>query len=231
MILIVAAMEEEYQELEKLIDNGIELCCKGIKYVKGFIDNKDVILMLSGVGKVNAAYTITTFIDNFDIDFVINIGSAGGVISKKYDVKVLDIVIAQNVVQHDVDLVLANRLPGVLPNLPQYYPSSLNNEMIKVLKKTNLRFHLGTIASGDQFVGSLTRINEIKNNFVDVCAVEMEAGAIAQVCYLTNTKYLVFRSISDVINGEVDNQTQFEEYIKQASINSARATYEIIKCL
>ncbi|MDR3215785.1 MAG: 5'-methylthioadenosine/adenosylhomocysteine nucleosidase [Bacilli bacterium] len=231
MILVVAAMDEEYQELAKMLENERVLCCKGIKCHQGKIDNKDVMLMLSGVGKVNAAYSLSTIMNNFEIDFVINIGSAGGINSKDYNIKPLDIVIAQKVCQHDVDLTLAHRLPGVLPDLPQYYHASLDTSMLADLKDSDLTYHVGTIASGDQFVGDLEIVKKIQHSFEDVCAVEMEAGAIAQICYILKVPFVIFRSISDVINEHSDNQVQFEEYIKQASINSARSACLVIKSI
>ena len=230
MILAIAAMESEYQELEAMMVNKSEGIATDIKYHLGKIKGKDVMLMLSGVGKVNAAYALTTILNNFAVDFVINIGSAGGVV-KDHDVKVMDVVIAKKVCNHDVDLTLANRLPGVLPNTPQYFESAVTMEMLNAFETTGLSYHYATIASGDQFVCDLARIDYITTHFEDVCAVEMEAGAIAQICYLRKIPFVVFRSISDVVNQYQDNQMQFEEYIKQASINSARAASKIIEVL
>ena len=230
MILAIAAMNSEYQELEKFLEDKKSGEIDGIKYDIGTIDNKEVMLMLSGVGKVNAAYTFTTILNNFKIDFVVNIGSAGGVVNNHH-VKPLDIVVARKVCYHDVDLTLANRLPGVLPNTPQYFEATLNDKMLKALDELDLTYHYATIASGDQFVCDLGKVEYITKTFDDVCAVEMEAGAIAHLCYLKKIPFVVFRSISDVINENEDNQMQFEEYIKQASHNSALATKKIIEQL
>lgn len=227
MILVIAAMDEEYQELEKLMNDGKQIMCCDIKCYLGYINNKEVLLMLSGVGKVNAAYSLTTILRKYAISFVVNIGSAGGIVNE-HNVSALDIVIAKKVCYHDVDLTLANRLPGVLPNLPQYFESSLTKEMLDALEDSGLKYHHATIASGDQFVCDLDRVSYITETFDDVCAVEMEAGAIAHLCFLNKIPFVVFRSISDVVGLEADNQMQFEEYIEQASKNSARAAYQII---
>ncbi|MDF9866681.1 adenosylhomocysteine nucleosidase [Bacilli bacterium PM5-3] len=228
MILAIAAMEEEYQELEKMMVDAKEGVCEDVKYHLGKIADKEVMLMLSGVGKVNAAYALTTILNYFDVSFIVNIGSAGGVV-KDYDVNVLDIVIAKKVCYHDVDLTLANRLPGVLPNTPQYFEATLTDEMLKAIDSTGLNYHCATIASGDQFVCDLDSVKYITETFEDVCACEMEAGAIAHIAYLRKIPFVVFRSISDVVGKEQDNQMQFEEYIKQASLNSSLAAAKIIE--
>ncbi|MEG0283914.1 MAG: 5'-methylthioadenosine/adenosylhomocysteine nucleosidase [Erysipelotrichales bacterium] len=230
MILVIAAMEEEYQELERLMENPKKIMVDDIKTHQGKIDNKDVILMLSGIGKVNAAYSFTTILKKYDIDFVVNIGSAGGVVNDHH-VEALDIVVAKKVCYHDVDLTLADRKPGVLPNLPQYFEASLHDDMLKKLEETNLKYHYATIASGDQFVYSLDRVAYITSTFDDVCAIEMEAGAIAHLCHTHKIPFVVFRSISDVVGKEDNNQVQFEEYIEQASKNSALAATKIIECV
>jgi len=227
MILIVAAMEEEYNELLALLTNHREGNIHGVKYHQGELEGKSVLLMLSGIGKVNAAWRVVTILNEFKITYIINIGSAGGVLND-YHVKPLDIVIARKVVRHDVDLTAANRPYGQLPDLPLYFLPSISQEMVDELAKTDLPFHYATIASGDSFVADLEKVNFITKHFEDVCAVEMEAGAIAQIAFQRNIPFVVFRSISDVVGAEDDNQTQFEQYIVQASKNSAKAVQAII---
>lgn len=230
MILIIAAMEEEYSAIEKLMKDVKAGQHHFVKYHQGKIHDQEVMLMLSGIGKVNAGAALVTILNDFTISYIINVGSAGGLVSD-YDVNVFDIVIAKRVVQHDVDLTLANRLPGVLPDLPQYYESEVDSNILNELDKNGLTYHYATIASGDQFVCDLETVNKIVNNFEDVCAVEMEAGAIAQIAYLHQIPFVVFRSISDVVNKESDNQIQFEKYIEKAAENSALATSIAIKYL
>lgn len=228
MILIIAAMPEEYVELEKLMTNPINHTLNNVKYTSGTIDNKEVLLMLSGVGKVNAAYSLTTIISKYDVDFVINIGSAGG-LCYNHQVEPLDVVIADKVCYHDVDITLAGRQYGELPDLPVYYQSSLTNDMIKEMDSNNIKYHVATIASGDQFVGIENIASLINDRFDNVCAIEMEAGAIAHICHLNSIDFVVFRSISDVVGQEKSNNMQFNEYIKLASKNSALAASLIIK--
>lgn len=230
MILIVAAMEEEYNELAILLENSKKANVQGVNHHLGKLEGKEVILMLSGIGKVNTAASLTTIINEYEIDFVINIGSAGGVLNQ-YNVKVLDIVVAKKVCYHDVDLTMANRPKGQLPGLPQYFETNVSKQMLELLDESEFDFHYATIASGDEFVGKIERITEIVNTFDDVCAIEMEAGAVAQICFQREIPFVVFRSISDVVGSDISNQMQFKEYIKKASINSAAATKLIIGTL
>jgi adenosylhomocysteine nucleosidase len=230
MILVIAAMEVEYQALLDLLDDDQEKEIFGVKHHLGKIDDKEIILMLSGIGKVNASSNITSILNEYFIDYIINIGSAGGVVND-YQVKQLDIVVAKQVCQHDVDLIAADRPLGQLPDLPIYYQASINDDMMQALTKTGLEYHYATIASGDTFVATMDKVNYITNHFDDVCAVEMEAGAIAQIAYLRKIPFVVFRSISDVVGHQQSNQLQFEQYIEKASQNSALAAHAIIKVL
>jgi len=231
MILCIAAMNEEYDALVDLLDNAKEETSHHVKVHRGQIDNKEVLLMLSGIGKVNATLTLTTILNDYkNIEFIINIGSAGG-IKSKYNVKQLDIVVAKKVCQHDVDLTAAGDRPyGEIPGMPLYFETNLQQIMLEALASTNLTYHTATIASGDTFVATEEKANFIEEHFEDVCAVDMEAGAIAQVAYVKEIPFVVFRSISDVVGEEEDgNQLQFDKYILEASKNSALATKAVIQ--
>jgi len=233
MILCIAAMQEEYDALLELMSDPKEEIIHGVNVHKGTINHKDVLLMLSGIGKVNAACSTITILNHYnDIDFIINIGSAGG-LENNYHVKQLDIIVGKKVVQHDVDLSSAGYELGQLPGgLPLYFEASVTQAMLDALDKTDLTYHYATIASGDSFVASEEKADFIASNFEDVCAVEMEAGAIAQIAYIRKIPFVVFRSISDVVGHEEDgNQLQFDKYILPASKNSALATKAIIETL
>lgn len=231
MILVLAAMQQEFDALAKHLENSVSDYEHDIKYEKGYIGDKEVILALTGVGKVNATYTITTIFNHFPIDYVINIGSAGGVLTNREELDTLDVVVSTCVSQHDLDVTLAGREKGELENLSKYTPATYEDSWFDDLAEFNHKIHFGTIASGDQFIGDLKKVEEITNNFEDVLAVEMEAGAIAQICYRWRIPFIVMRSISDVVGKEVANHLQFEEYLSQASANSAFITSQIIKKL
>lgn len=228
MILIVAAMNEEYDELQKLMSETKEQEINNVPHTLGLLDDKQVVLMLSGIGKVNASMNVTSIINEYDINFIINIGSAGGI--KDLGLKQLDLVLATKVCQHDIDLHEFDHPYGGLPGMPVYYETALNPDMISEIKQLDINYHTGCVASGDQFVSHTEQISFILDHFKDVCAVEMEAGAIAQVAYVHKIPFIIIRSISDIID-ESDSDLQFKEYIIKASANSARATKKIISTI
>lgn len=228
MILIVAAMNEEYRELQKLMEQAHEQEINNVTHTMGLLDDKEVVLMLSGIGKVNASMNVTSIINEYDIDFIINIGSAGGI--KDLGLSQLDLVLATKVCQHDIDLHEFGHEYGALPNMPVYYESALDDKMIDQIKELNIPYQTGCVASGDQFVSQEEKVNYILEHFDDVCATDMEAGAIAQVAYIHHIPFIIIRSISDIID-EKDSKLQFQEYIIKASSNSALATEKIISAI
>lgn len=229
MILVLAAMQQEFDALSKHLKNSISDYEHDIKYEKGYIGDKEVILVLTGIGKVNATYTITTMFNHFPINFVINIGSAGGVLTNREELDTLDVVVSTKVAQHDLDVTLAGREKGELDNHPKYCQATFEDSWFNDLDEFKHQIHFGTIASGDQFIGDIQRVEQITSDFEDVLAVEMEAGAIAQISNRWRIPFVIMRSISDVVGKEVANHLQFEEYLEQASENSAFITSEIIK--
>ena len=151
MIGIIGAMEEEVKALldktEDIHENKILDCV----FYEGKIDNKQVVILQGGIGKVNSAICVTLLLTNYDIDYVINIGSAGGL--KDYQ-NVGDVVISSHVAYHDVDLTAFGRPMGELPELPVFIPADENlvNKAKDILHKMNIHENVGLIVSGDQFI-------------------------------------------------------------------------------
>lgn len=212
---IITAMKEEYDEVVKIMTN-IELNkVYEIEYVKGKIGDKDVVVVQSGVGKVNAARTTQIIIDKLGVNFIINVGSAGALNS---ELDIGDIVIAEKVIQHDFDITAFNHNKGYITGVGDYI--SCDKNIIEKFEKyilnndKNGKIIKGVIASGDIFCTEVNMKDKIRNKFNAQC-VEMEGAAIAQVCYLDNIPFLVLRSISDSPNG--NNAIVFDEYLKLAS--------------
>lgn len=221
---IIAAMQEEMKKIENIMQDKTETQIYELKFVKGTINESEVILVQAGVGKVNAARTTQILIDNFKIDVVINIGSAA---SAKDDLDIGDIVIGKKLVQHDFDITAFDHPKGFISNVGQYMES--DKELIEKIEGTveqlndkEFKIKIGTIASGDIFCTELSMKNKIKDKF-DADAIEMEGAAIAQVCKLDNIPFIVIRGISDSPNG--NNAITFEQYLQKASYRCA----EIIK--
>ncbi|MBQ8892744.1 MAG: 5'-methylthioadenosine/adenosylhomocysteine nucleosidase [Bacilli bacterium] len=225
MIGIIFAMKEELnafiQELKVINTYKIfDL----VFYEVEFLDKK-LILVESGIGKVNAARTTQILIDNMKIDYLFNVGVAGGI---SHELNVLDIVIADSLVQHDFDITEFNHPKGYIPNVG--ISIKCDEYLIKiateVASKLNLKVKSGVIASGDIFVSNLTMSDKINKKFKAI-ATEMEGASIAQVAYLSNIPFLVIRSISDVVG--TNNKITYESFLEESSREVANFLKNILK--
>ena len=216
MIGIIVAEIEEMDAVKEIMENIKTTDIYNLKIYTGTIKNKDVLLVRGGVGKVNAARVCQIITDKFDLDLIINVGSAGGL---NDTLNIGDIVIGEKLVQHDFDVTAFGREKGFIPETGKFFESDKNLlEKCKNIKINNQKIILGTIASGDIFLTDTNLKEKIKQNFNAIC-VEMEGAAIAQVCTLNNIPFLVIRSISDIPNGK--NEIDFNEFLKLASKNCA----------
>lgn len=227
MIGIIGAMEEEVNALKDLMTVTRIDKKQDYLYYSGKMADKDVVLVQGGIGKVNATISTTLLLTNYDIDLVINIGSAGGL--KDFQ-KVGDVVISDKVVHHDVDVTAFGREMGQVPGLPTYFEA--NKQLLQLVKEilsaNNIQSHVGLIASGDQFVSKKEQVDLIISHFPDAMCSEMEAASIAQVCHVFKKKFIITRSLSDVFD-HGDSSIQFDEYLQKASLASAKMCLELIK--
>lgn len=213
---IIAAMKEEMQEIEKIMKEKVQEKIYELNFIKGEINDTEVVLVEAGVGKVNAARTTQILIDKFNIDCIINVGSAG---SANDELEIGDIVVAERIVQHDFDITAFGHPKGYISNIGQFIESDklLIERLQKAILNLNykdFKIKLGTIATGDIFCTELYMKDKIRNKF-NADAIEMEGAAIAQVCKLDNIPFIVIRSISDKPNGS--NNITFDEFLEKAS--------------
>ena len=221
---IIFAMKKELDELLKFITKEKETKIYDLIFYEGMIGKTKCVLVESGVGKVNASRCTQVLIDNMNVDYVINIGIAGGV-SK--DVKVCDIVIGEKLVQHDFDITAFDHEKGFIPNVGVYVES--DKTLVKYAKECHLdntNIYTGVIASGDIFCDSEIMSKKIHDKFNALC-VEMEGASIAQVCYLCNIPFLVIRSISDSPY-EGNNKLTYDEFCIKSSMIVANYLKNII---
>ena len=186
---------------------------------------KECVLVQCGIGKVNAARCTQILIDNIEVDYIINVGVAGGV-SK--DVKICDVVIGNKLIQHDFDLRPFNYERGYIPNVGQYI--NCDEYLVRLSEKIKIdaNTHVGVIASGDIFVTEELMGKKINGKFNALC-VEMEGASIAQICYLSNIPFLVIRSISDSPNKEANNNLTFDEFVEKSSKVAAEFITKLIE--
>ena len=198
---IVGAMAQEVEILSQLMTDKVETKIASAVILEGKINGKEVALLQSGIGKVAAAIGTTALLQLSRPDVVLNTGSAGGIAK---GLKVGDIVISDETRYHDVDVTAFGYKKGQLPANPAVFLSDKNlaglAEEIALLQGQNVK--RGLICSGDSFINSEDKINQIKADFPHVTAVEMEATAIAQVCHAFSIPFVVVRAISDAGDGE-----------------------------
>ena len=199
MIGIICALSIEVEELTKLLTNKEEKTIAKMKYICGEINGKKVVMTECGIGKVNAAMSTQVMIDHYSPQVIINSGIAGSV-SKT--LKIGDIVISKDCVQHDFDGTQMGDPKGLIQyNDETRIDIPVNKdvaeklfEACKDIKDTNVV--LGRIATGDIFVAEKAMRQSVADEF-DALACEMEGGAVAQVCYRNDVPCAVLRCISD----------------------------------
>ena len=225
---IIAAMPEELVYLFQHLDEASEEKVLGHSYHTGKIGSVELVLVESGIGKVMSAMSVAILADHFQVDAVINTGSAGAVAS---GIAVGDVVIADKLCYHDVDVTAFGYDYGQMARQPLYFESdkkfiSLIQESLSKLDQT---WHLGLIATGDSFVAGEDKIKVIKEHFPQVLAVEMEGAAIAQAAHALNLPFLVIRAMSDNANHEAS--ISFDEFIVEAGHRSAQALMTLLQSI
>ena len=221
-------MQEEFEEIQIIMKNCDEKRIKEISFITGKIEGQNCVIVQSGIGKVNSARVTQMMIDNFDIEYIMNLGSAGALNPM---LKIGDIVIGDELVQHDFDITAFGHAKGYITGVgdrvysDKYLIEKFENA-IENLEDRNYEIKTGTIASGDVFCTEIEMKNQIYANFKADC-VEMEGAAIAQVSYLNNIPFIVIRSISDTPNG--NNAITFDEFVELASKRCARILKEVLK--
>ncbi|MCF6165917.1 5'-methylthioadenosine/adenosylhomocysteine nucleosidase [Furfurilactobacillus rossiae] len=215
---ILCAMDEEIKELKAQLSDETTTTVGKVDFFSGQINGSNVVLVRSGIGKVEAGLTTALLITNFDVDVVINSGSAGGIGT---GLTVGDVVIADETAYWDVDATAFDYVYGQLPQQPARFTASEKwaNEIIKAADATGLAVKRGLIVTGDSFVASDETIKEIKTHFPEAVSCEMEGAAVGQVAHQFDVPYLVIRAMSDTGNG--DAGVSFDEFIIEAGKRSA----------
>ncbi|MGM0853228.1 MAG: 5'-methylthioadenosine/S-adenosylhomocysteine nucleosidase [Bacillota bacterium] len=226
-IAIIGAMEEEVALLRENISNPTVETIAGCEYTSGTMKDKEVILLRSGIGKVNAAMSTAVLLQHFKPDCIINTGSAGG-----FDpsLNVGDVVISTEVRHHDVDVTAFGYEYGQVPQLPAAFTADeklMQTAIDSVKELGDAQVVSGLIATGDSFMNDPKRVEAIRDKFTDLQAVEMEAAAIAQVAHQFNVPFVIIRSLSDIAGKESD--VSFEQYLEKAALHSAKMVMSIVK--
>jgi len=228
MIAIIGAMSQEVAILKEAMNIKKTETRLHVEFTTGTIAGKEVVLLESGIGKVNVAVATTLLIELYPVEFVINTGSAGGIIT---DASVGDVVISTNVTYHDVDVTGFGYKRGQIPGLPELFNADefLIKKVDEILTQTGVPHFKGSIVTGDAFVNRKEQIDKIISNFPNAVALEMEAAAVAQVCYIANIPFVVVRALSDIAGKE--SHISFEEFLPTAAKASSEMVIKLIEIL
>jgi adenosylhomocysteine nucleosidase len=228
-IAIIGAMEEEVVLLRDHIEDRTQETIAGCEFTFGKLHNKEVILLKSGIGKVNAAMSTTILLEKYKPDCIINTGSAGG---NNPILNVGDAVISSEVRHHDVDVTAFGYEHGQVPQLPAAFAA--DEKLVKIAEAaangiSDIQVVTGLIASGDTFMNDPEKVEYVRTKFNELQAVEMEAAAIAQVAYQFGVPFVIIRSLSDIAGKE--SNISFDQYLDKAAKNSAELVMKMVAVL
>lgn len=204
---IIGAMDEEVSILkEKLVDEKIQSIAS-MDFHQGKLEGKDVVIVRSGIGKVNAAVCAQVLVSVFGVDCVINTGVAG---SLRNEINIGDIVLSVDALNHDMDATGFGYEPGIIPRMDESVFKA-DEKLLKLAKEVNeevnkdISTFTGRVVSGDQFISDGDKKKYLVEKFGGFCT-EMEGASIAQTAYLNQIPYLVIRAISD----KADNSAEMD---------------------
>ena len=224
---IIGAMEVEVAILKEKMEDVRIIKKASMDFYEGILAGKKVVVVRSGIGKVNAGICAQILADVFSVDAIINTGIAG---SLNKNINIGDIVPSTDVVQHDMDATGFGYRKGQIPQMPVFFfnaDDNLRRLAAEVCKEVNpdIQVFEGRIASGDQFVCDQDVKNRIVSEF-SAYATEMEGAAIGQAAYLNEIPFLVVRAISDKADGSA--QMDYSEFEKAAVDHSVRLTLNML---
>ncbi|WP_432473687.1 5'-methylthioadenosine/S-adenosylhomocysteine nucleosidase [Amphritea sp. HPY] len=226
---IIGAMDEEVELLKETLEEREDHLIAGYSLYTGKMHGVEVVLLKSGIGKVNAAIGTTLLLQEFQPTCVINTGSAGGFAE---ELEVGDVVISSEVRHHDVDVTIFGYEPGQVPGLPAgFTPDSYLADIAErcISRMEGMKTVQGLIATGDSFMNCPERVAKTRENFPTMKAVEMEAAAIAQTCHQFDIPFIVIRALSDIAGKESDQS--FEEFLVVAAKHSAEMVMTMVQSI
>lgn len=221
-------MQVEVEGLKALMTETKESTVSHISFLKGMLMGKECVVAQCGIGKVNAAVCAQTMLLTHQTDCVINLGVAGAM---GRGIQIGDVVIATDVIQHDMDTTAVGDARGWISGIDRVRipcDESLSARLAAAGVAAGLTVHRGTILTGDQFIAKKETLNQLMADFRGV-ACEMEGGSIGQVCCLNGVPFTVVRAISDQANDDAHvDYSQFVQTAAQRSIKLVSAFLQSI---
>lgn len=225
---IIGAMEEEVAKLKTEMTSVCETKKAGMNFLKGKLFDKDVVVVRSGIGKVNAAICTQILVDDFKIDRVINTGVAGGLYS---ELEVGDIVISSDALYHDFDVTGFGYKEGVIPRMETSTFTAdmeLATKAKDICSKVNpyIKCFIGRVVSGDEFVSTNEKKTWLVDKFNGYCT-EMEGCGIAHAAYLNHIPFIIVRAISDKADGSA--KVDYSEFEMKAIEHTVKLMKELVR--
>ena len=217
---LIVAMESEFKALTAALENAVVI---SDNMVEGSLGVNEIVLMRSGIGKVNAALRASELIRDHRPDCIISSGCAGGLAPH---VHVMSVVVAAKTAYHDVWCGQPNEY-GQVQGFPLFFEASQS-----LLKASEGKegIHVGLICTGDQFLEAGEAAGKVLNNFPDALAVDMESAAIAQTCHLSGIPFMSMRVISDSV-ADSDREQAYNDFWKNVSERSTATLKAVLESL
>lgn len=226
---IIAAMEEEKRLLLEAMNVLREEQIAGWTFHEGELEGQSIVLVQSGIGKVMSAIAATLLVNHFQVELVINTGSAGGFGT---GMNIGDIVVATELAYSDADVTAFNYVYGQMPGMPARFQAKRVDEqaMQHIAATVGLAVHYGLVVSADSFIHRQDQRELILQYFPDVLATEMEGAAIAQACHALEVPVIVVRAISDMPE-KGTSAVDFDTFIVEAGQKSAKIVQQLVQQL
>lgn len=225
---VIVAMQVEYDQLVRLMEEPCRRQTGCLQFTLGRIGRHEVVLLQCGIGKVNAAMGATLMIMHYRPACIVSTGVAGGI---DRCLQVMDVVVSTHLVYHDVSCGEGlGCAPGQVQGLPLLFPAEVSMVQTALDLQTPTCIHAGLICTGDQFITSRAELSQIKHDFPEALAVDMESAAIAQVCYIQQVPFVSLRIISDTPGAE-GHQQQYEGFWGDMADRSFGVTRQFLASL
>ncbi len=225
---IIGAMELEVEQLKSKLALNRVVKKANMEFYEGVLNGADVVIVKSGIGKVNAGICVQILADEFGITHVINTGVAG---SLNASLDIGDIVVSSDALYHDMDATGFGYALGEVPQMgvKEFVADKRMVEFaVESCKKVNPDINVisGEVVSGDQFISSREVKDRIVTNFPKACCTEMEGAAIAHGAYLNNIPFIVIRAISDKADDSA--QMDYPTFEREAAKHSAKLVEDLV---
>ena len=224
---VIVAMDKEFAQLQTLASDKKEQTVAGRTFVVGSIGDNEIVMQKCGIGKVNAAVGVSELIAAFHPDLVISTGVAGGADTS---LEVCEVVVSTACCYHDVYCGDECAMGQVL-GMPERFESDARLVATATSLNCHTRVHAGLIVTGDWFVNSREKMQQILDDFPTAMAVDMESCSIAQTCHIYNTPFVSFRIISDIPLKDYKAQMYYDfwERMAEGSFEVTKAFLEKVK--